>query len=105
MLPTQVNFRHIPYSAQLTAEIERCVAHAQRLHPELDSCHVAIEPVTERHHPVKQFDVHIEYRLRGGKIAVTHRHASDGPYSAVRQAFASGERALNSWLQTHGVGG
>jgi ribosome-associated translation inhibitor RaiA len=103
VLSTQVNFRHIPYSAQLTAEIERCVEHAQRLHPELDSCRIAIEPVTERRHPVKQFDVRIEYRLHSGKVTITHRHASEDPYSAVRQAFASGERALSSWLETHGA--
>jgi hypothetical protein len=101
MPPIQLNFRHIPYSADLTAEVQRCVAHAQRQHPQLESCRVTIAAATEHRRPVKTFDVHIEYRLRQGNVSLTYRHTGEGPYTTVRQAFESGERVLSSWLDTH----
>lgn len=102
-LPLQITFRDMDASPALEQKIRDKVARLERLHPEIISCRVIVEPDFRRHQKGNHFRVRIDLgvpsrELVAGREPPQHQAHQD-PYVAVRDAFAAIEKQLDSYVQ------
>lgn len=96
--PLRVTFHDFPPSLVLEAIVRRKAEKLEAFHPEITSCHVAIERCSRRHATGNPHRVHVEATVPGGIVAVT-RDAPDlstkeAAYATVRDAFQALARRL-----------
>lgn len=99
--PVEIAFHDAPSSPKLEAEIRDRVGKLDRLYQHLVGCRVSVEQLHRRHHNGNMFQVHIEMRVPGDELVVTHephrareRFADPDVGIAVRNAFKAAERRL-----------
>ena len=100
-IPVEIVFHNMPSSPRLEAEIRSRVEKLDRLYNHLVGCRVAVELLHRRHQTGNMYDVHIEMRVPGEDIVVSHEphHARDrfvdpDVMVALRTAFKTAERRL-----------
>jgi ribosome-associated translation inhibitor RaiA/cold shock CspA family protein len=99
--PLEIVFHNMPSSAALERDIRKRVDKLDRLYEHLIGCRVSVEQLHRRHHTGNLYDVHIDLRVPGDEIVVSHEphHARDKFTDpdvgiAVRNAFKAIERRL-----------
>jgi hypothetical protein len=97
-VPVEIAFRNIPADPRLERLIRQKVAHLDRLHPGLISCHVALGPAQGRHATGNLQQVVLDARLPGAHLVV-RRTQTDRPGRAylaavLRDGFNAMERQL-----------
>jgi ribosome-associated translation inhibitor RaiA len=102
-VPLQINFRDLPSSAAVEAQIRERADGLERICGRLTACRVTVEG---RHRPQragKVFHLRLELTLPGKVIAVGHGpaelHPHDDVFVAVRAAFDAAKRQLEHYAQ------
>ena len=100
-IPVEIVFHNMPSSTRVETEIRKRVDKLDRLYEHLTGCRVSVEQLHRRHHTGNLFDVHIDLRVPGDEIVVTHEpHRAREKFAdpdlgvAVRNAFKAAERRL-----------
>ena len=92
-MPLEITVRDMPHSPALEASIREKAARLEEFHPRIIRCHVTVEESGKHQHQGHRFAVHIDVRVPGREIAVTHEHHED-VFVALRDAFDAAKRQL-----------
>ena len=92
-MPLEITVRDMPRSPALEARIREKAAGLEEFHPRIIRCHVTVEESGKHQHQGRRFAVHIDVRVPGREIAVTHEHHED-VFVALRDAFDAAKRQL-----------
>ena len=99
--PVEIVFHNMQVSPTVEAEIRDRVDKLDKLYNHLVSCRVSVELLHRRHQTGNMYDVHIEMRVPGEDIVVSHEphHARDrfvdpDVMVTLRSAFKIAERRL-----------
>jgi ribosome-associated translation inhibitor RaiA len=100
-VPVEIVFHNMPSSPALETEIRDRVGKLERLYNHLVGCRVSVEHLHRRHQTGNVYEVHIEMRVPGEELVVSHEphHARDRYTDpdvriALRTAFKTAERRL-----------
>jgi ribosome-associated translation inhibitor RaiA/cold shock CspA family protein len=100
-VPVEIVFHNMQSSPSVEAEIRSRVEKLDRLYNHLVGCRVSVELLHRRHQTGNLFNVHVEMRVPGEELVVSHEphHARDrfvdpDVMVALRTAFKTAERRL-----------
>ena len=94
--PIQVSFHGLKRSDALYAAVYARAERLQRYYDRIVSCRVVLEQAGRHKQQGKQFSVHIDLKVPGGDIAVTHKHDEEFQI-ALRNAFDAARRKLEDY--------
>jgi ribosome-associated translation inhibitor RaiA/cold shock CspA family protein len=104
--PVEIVFHNMPSTPAIEAEIRERIAKLDRLYNHLVGCRVSVEQLHRRHQTGNVYEVHIEMRVPGEDVIVSHEpHHARERYSdpdvniALRDAFKTAERRLKDFKQ------
>jgi ribosomal subunit interface protein len=97
-LPLQITFRGMPHTPSIEAEIREKAAKLDRYFDRIMSCRVVVEQPAQHKRHGKPFTVHLDIKVPGGEIAVTHDHDEDLQV-ALRDAFDAARRKLEDHVR------
>ncbi len=99
--PAEIVFHNMPASPAIENEIRDRVEKLDRMYNHLIGCRVSVEQLHRRHQTGNVYEVHIELRVPGEDVVVSHEpHHARERYSdpdvnvALRDAFKTAERRL-----------
>ena len=98
--PLEIVFHNMPSSPTLEGDIRKRVGKLDRLYEHLIGCRVSVEQLHRRHQTGNLYDVHIDMRVPGNEIAVSHEPHHAEKFTdpdagiALRNAFKAAERRL-----------
>ncbi len=98
-IPLQVTLHGIQHSDALSNAIREKLGKLDRFYQHIMSCRVTLELAGRHKHQGKQLSVHVDLKVPGGEIAVTHQHDED-PQVALRDAFDAVRRKLEDYART-----
>jgi ribosome-associated translation inhibitor RaiA/cold shock CspA family protein len=105
-IPVEIAFHNMQSSPALEADIRQRVNKLERLYKHLIGCRVSVEMLHRRHQTGNVYEVHIELRVPGEDVVVSHephhareRYADPDANTAVRDAFKTAERRLLDFKQ------
>src|SRR5213076_1054831 len=96
--PLEIVFHNMPSSPTLEGDIRKRVGKLDRLYEHLIGCRVSVEQLHRRHQTGNLYDVHIDVRVPGNEIAVSHEQHHAEKFTdpdagiALRNAFKAAER-------------
>lgn len=93
----QITWRGMDHSEAIEDHIRSKLAHLEKLHSGIISCHVAVEAPHKHKHQGKLFNVRMDLRVPHGEVAV-NRHEHEDVYVALRDAFDAARRQLEDIL-------
>lgn len=100
-IPAEIVFHNMPPSPAVESEIRERIDKLDRMYPHLIGCRVSVEHLHRRHQTGNVFEVHIDMRVPGDEIVVSHephrardRFLDPDVGVAVRNAFKAAERRL-----------
>jgi ribosomal subunit interface protein len=92
-IPLQISLRGLKRSDAILEAIRERAGRLEHFHDRIMSCRVVVELGSLHKHQGRQFSVHIDLKVPGSEIAVTHEHAEDFQV-ALRKAFDAARRKL-----------
>ena len=99
--PVEIVCHNMPSSVTVESEIRDRVDKLDRLYGHLTGCRVSVEQSHRRHKTGNLYDIHIELRVPGNDLVVTHephrtreKFADPNLAIALRSAFRTAERRL-----------
>ncbi len=99
--PLQVTFRKMAASPFLRARIEERAERLMRLHDRIVGCRVVVEAPHRRHHKGTLYAIAVELAVPGATLTCHRspgaRHAHEGIYVAMHDAFDAAERQLQAY--------
>ena len=95
-VPLEINARHLRLTDNLEALLRERTAHLEHYYSRIVRCHVSLDGPSDHHKHGGTFDVHIDLRVPGRDIAVTHQNGEDLP-AAIRNAFEAARRQLQDY--------
>lgn len=100
--PLELDFRNIPPSESLSAEIRKRCAKLETFCDDIISCHVSIESPHHHHHQGARFEVHVRLSVPGKQIVVS-RQPDTAPHEdallAIHDAFDAAQRQLEDYMR------
>jgi cold shock CspA family protein/ribosome-associated translation inhibitor RaiA len=100
-IPVEIVFHNTPSKPAVETEIRHRVAKLDRLYEHLTGCRVSVEQLHRRHHTGNLYEVHIDMRVPGDELVVSHEpHRAREKFAdpdlgiALRNAFKAAERRL-----------
>jgi len=100
-IPVEIVFHNMPSKPAVETEIRTRVAKLDRLYEHLTGCRVSVEQLHRRHHTGNLYEVHIDMRVPGDELVVSHEpHRAREKFAdpdlgiALRNAFKAAERRL-----------
>ena len=105
--PVEISFHNMESSPAVEAEIRDRVEKLDRMYNHLIGCRVSVEHLHRQHRTGNVYEVHIELRVPGEDVVVSHEphHARDRYADpddvgiAIRTAFKTAERRLLDFKQ------
>lgn len=97
-IPLQISFQGIVRSDALYGAVQEKAEKLERFYDRVTSCRVVLGVEGRHHRHGRQYRVHIDLKVPGGEIAVTHEHAEDIQV-ALREAFAAARRRLEDYAR------
>ena len=97
-LPLQVSLHGIASSEALQNAIREKAEKLERYYDHIVSCRVVLSLEGRHKRHGRQFTVHIDLKVPGGEIAVSHVHDEDLQV-ALRDAFDAARRKLEDYLR------
>jgi ribosomal subunit interface protein len=94
-IPLQITLRNIAKSEAVEACIRRKAEKLDRYHRNIISCRVVVEIPSRHKQQGKEFVVHLDIKVPGNEIVITHDHHED-LYVALQEAFQAAQRRLES---------
>ena len=92
-IPLQITLRNIAKSDAVEAVIRKRAAKLDRYHRRIVSCRVVVEIPSRHKQQGKEFVVHLDIKVPGNEIVITHDHHVD-LYAALQEAFHAAQRRL-----------
>ena len=92
-IPLQITLRNIARSEAVEACIRRKAEKLDRYHRRIVSCRVVVEIPSRHRQQGKEFVVHLDIKVPGNEIVITHDHHED-LYAALHEAFHAAQRRL-----------
>ena len=96
-IPLRLTLRHIPESAALEALVRERAAQLDERYP-IMRCDVKIDSPHKHAKHGRPYTVSLEITVPGADIAVTDEQDPD-PYVAVREAFETAARRIDSFME------
>ena len=97
-LPLQISLHGIAHSSALYDAIREKATKLERYYNHIMSCRVVLELAARHQRKGQQYAVHIDLKVPGGEIAVTHAHDEDLQV-ALREAFDAARRRLEDYAR------
>jgi len=97
-IPLQVSLHGIAHSDALNDAIRSKAKKLERFYDHIVSCRVVLELAGRHQRKGRQFSAHIDLKVPGGEIAVTHVHDQDVQI-ALRDAFDAARRRLEDYAR------
>lgn len=94
-IPLQITLRNVAKSAAVESAIRKRAGKLDRFHPRIVSCRVVVGIPSRHKHQGKEFVVHLDIKVPGSEIVVTHDHHED-LYAALHEAFDAAQRRLEA---------
>jgi ribosomal subunit interface protein len=102
-VPLTITFRNMPPSAAIEADVNEKAAKLDELFDRITSARVVIETPHRHNRHGNLFHVHIDLRVPGRELVVSHyaagNHAHQDVYVAIRDAFDDAKRQLQSYAR------
>jgi len=100
-LPLELTYRGLEKSDFLEIAVKKKCLKLARLDLSITHCHVILSCPHQHQHKGRQYEVHIEVRVPGTQLAVTHKTSKQGIqediYPVITDAFSALERQLAKW--------
>jgi ribosome-associated translation inhibitor RaiA len=97
-IPLQITVKSMRHTAALDAAIREKVAKLDLYYAHVTSCRVALELAGRHKHHGRQFIAHVDIKVPGGELAVSHQHDEDAQI-ALREAFRAARRKLEDYAR------
>jgi ribosomal subunit interface protein len=97
-IPLQISLHGIAHSEALYSAIREKAEKLERYYDRITSCRVVLELGARHKRKGKQYSAHIDLKVPGGEIAVTHEHDEDLQI-ALRDAFDAVRRRLEDYAR------
>jgi ribosomal subunit interface protein len=94
-IPLQITLRNIAKSEAVEACIRKKAEKLDRYHRRIVSCRVVVEIPSRHKQQGKEFVVHLDIKVPGAEIVITHDHHED-LYTALHEAFHAAQRRLEA---------
>ena len=99
--PLEISFHNMERSEAVEAKIRQRIEKLEKYFDRITSCHVFIESPPRNPRRDNRYSVHIEIRVPGDDLAVSHHPGKAGDhedvYIAIRDSFSAMERQLKEW--------
>ena len=100
-LPLQITWRGMEASPAVEADIRAKAEKLKQTYDHIVSLRVVVESPHAHHHKGRIYQLHIDVRVPGKEIVVTHNpgddHAHEDLYVATRDAFDAARRRLKEY--------
>ena len=97
-IPLQISLKGIEHSDALNNSIREKAEKLDRYYDHIMSCRVTLELAGRHKHQGRQFLVHVDLKVPGEEIAITHQHDEDLQI-ALREAFDAARRKLEDYAR------
>ena len=97
-IPLQVSLHGIAHSDALYNAIRQKASKLERYYDHIVSCRVVLECAARHQRKGRQYSAHIDLKVPGSEIAVTHTHDEDLEV-ALRDAFDAARRRLEDYAR------
>jgi ribosomal subunit interface protein len=94
-IPLQITLRNIAKSEAVEACIRKKAEKLDRYHRRIISCRVVVEIPSRHKQQGKEFVVHLDIKVPGNEVVITHDHNED-LYAALHEAFHAAQRRLEA---------
>ena len=94
-IPLQITLRNIAHSDAVETAIRKRADKLDRYHKHIVSCRVVVEIPSRHKQQGKEFVVHLDIKVPGNEIVITHDHHED-LYAALHEAFHTAQRRLEA---------
>jgi ribosomal subunit interface protein len=102
-LPLQINWRDIPKSDAIDADIRAKAEKLDQFYEDIMSCRVTVEAPHKHHHKGNLYRLHLNITVPDGEIVVTRdpseHSAHEDMYVAIRDAFDAARRQLQDYAR------
>ena len=102
--PLQIAFHNLDPSPALEAEIRERFGRLEKLCDRLTGARVSVEALHNQHRSGNIYEAHIDMRVPGAELVVSHaphkakeRYAYVDAHASVREAFQAAERQLKKF--------
>jgi ribosomal subunit interface protein len=105
--PLEVHFNNMEHSEAVEAAVRERAGKLEQFFDGITSCHVYIDAPHHHQRKGNRYEVRLEIRIPGKKLAVNNKpgdvNAHEDVHVAIRDAFNAMERQLKRWKrQIHG---
>jgi ribosomal subunit interface protein len=97
-IPLQISFQGMARSDALHAAVQEKAQKLEHFYDRIMSCRVVLAADGRHRRHGRQYRVHIDLKVPGGEIAVTHEHHEDVQV-ALREAFDAARRRLEDYAR------
>jgi ribosomal subunit interface protein len=97
-IPLQISLRGITHTDALDKTIRDKVEKLERFSTHIMSCRVVLELAGRDKRHGKELTVHIDLKVPGSEIVITHEHDEDWQV-ALRDAFDAARRKLEDYVR------
>jgi ribosomal subunit interface protein len=94
----QISFQGLAHSNAVQGAIVERAGKLERFYEHLVSCRVVVALGARHKQHGNEYEVHIDLKVPGGEIAVTHAHNAD-VHVALRDAFNAATRRLEDYAR------
>ena len=96
--PLQITFRDMSPSEALESHIRSKADKLESIFSPIMGCHVTVEQPHKHKHQGRDFCVHLDLRVPGAELVVTH-HRHEDAYVALRDSFDAAKRQLEDYAR------
>jgi cold shock CspA family protein/ribosome-associated translation inhibitor RaiA len=100
-IPLQITFRNMDPSPAIEANVREHAGRLERFFDRTMSCRVAIEAPHRQHRKGRLYKIHIDLKVPGGELAVSHEGPQDHAHEDISVAIRDAFNAVSRRLQDH----
>lgn len=99
VFPLHIQFRNIPASEAIEADIRKRAEKLQQFSDRISRCDVTVETAGKHQQQGRLYEVRIDMTLPGTEIALNRTHPNEDVYVAIRDAFDAAAKKLQEHIQ------
>lgn len=98
-IPLQITYQELDRSDALDAEIQRRVDAFESVCGDIGSCRVRVVRLAAHQRQGRPYALRVDLRVPGEDIVVSHEHADEDAYVAIRDAMNAAQRRLEDYAR------